>query len=120
MWSIEQYRPRPPLATLPWQLGHLFGLHDSLENLRYFEYRTIADAGNASAKFVETMDYLGGPAAHRFERIEHDARLLLEHPIGVVAFLRHGPGVAYHDHRQALVDRLAEAAGTRLADEEIG
>jgi hypothetical protein len=37
------------------------GFHDALENLRYFKYRTIADVRNASAKFVEPMDYLPHP-----------------------------------------------------------
>jgi hypothetical protein len=37
------------------------GFHDALENLRYFKYRTIADVRNASAKFVEPMDYLQRP-----------------------------------------------------------
>ena len=37
------------------------GFHDALENLRYLKYRTIADVRNASAKFVEPMDYLHRP-----------------------------------------------------------
>ena len=45
------------------------GFHDALENLRYFKYRTIADVRNASAKFVEPMDYLQRPLAHELERL---------------------------------------------------
>ena len=37
------------------------GFHDALENLRYLKYRTIVDVRNASAKFVEPMDYLQRP-----------------------------------------------------------
>ena len=43
----------------------LGGFHDALENLRYFEYRAIADVRNASAKFVEPMDYLHAPRRAR-------------------------------------------------------
>ena len=41
-------------------------------------------------------------------------------PIGIVALLNHRPGVALNDHRQSHQQRLAEAAGPRLADKIVG
>ena len=51
---------------------------------------------------------------------EHQADLLLLDPIRVVPLVRHGPGISLHDDRQALDQRLADAAGARLADEKVG
>src|SRR5262245_9036876 len=44
---------------------------------------------------------------------------LLEDPVGVVALLRQRPGVALYDHGQPHGDRLTDAAGTGLPDQEI-
>jgi len=65
------------------------------------------------------MRYLRDTSANRFERIQHDTRRVLLDPFGVVALLRHGPRIADHNHRQALLHRLADAAGTRFADKEV-
>jgi len=45
---------------------------------------------------------------------DHQADLLLLDPIRVVPFVRHGPGISLHNHRQALDQRLADAAGPGL------
>ncbi len=92
---------------------------DALENDRYFEYGTILNARDTGAIVVEAARHRRHSAADGLEGIQHDSRVVLLHPIGVVAFLGHGPRVAHHDDGQALLNGFADAAGTRLADEEI-
>src|SRR5208283_5107389 len=106
MWSIEHRRParivrpaRPVMARPP-------AAHDALEDARNVEYGAIADVGNAGAKFFEPIGDLGNAAANRPERSQDDSRLVFLDPIGVVALLRHGPGVAHDDHGQPLLNGL--------------
>ena len=69
---------------------------------------------------VEAADDRRYAAADVLEGIQHDSGIVFFHPIGVVALLQHGPCVAHHDDGQALLNGFADAAGTRLADEEVG
>ena len=91
-----------------------------LEDLRYFKYRAILDAPDTRAIILELRGQPHDGAANALERVEHHPGVVLQHPLGVIALLRHGPGIAHHDHGQPLLNRFADAAGTRLADEEIG
>jgi hypothetical protein len=93
---------------------------DVIENLRYLEYRAIVDACDVRSILGEARGESRNGAADGVERIEHQSDLVLQHPVGVVAFLRHGPRIAHHDDGQALLNRFADAAGAGLADEEIG
>jgi len=53
------------------------------------------------------------------EILDHDPGPQLLDPFRVVALMRHRPGVPLDNHRQLLRERLAEAAGPRLTDEEV-
>jgi hypothetical protein len=92
---------------------------NSLEDCRYFEYRSVLHATDAGAVRLEPARHRVDALADRFERIQHDADAVLLHPLRVVALLRHGPGVAHDDDGQLLLDGFADAAGPGLADEEI-
>src|SRR5580700_965647 len=54
------------------------------------------------------------------EAIDHHANLLFDDPVRVVALVRQRPLVALDDYGQPHGQRLADAAGTGLANEEIG
>ena len=92
---------------------------NTVEDGRYFEYRAILYARDVGAIVIKTAGDRRYPAADGLEGVQHDSGAVFLHPIRVVALLRHGPGVAHHDDGQALLNGFADAAGTRLADEEI-
>jgi hypothetical protein len=92
---------------------------NTLEDGRYFEYCAILYARDAGAIVIKAARYCRYTAVDGLEGIQHDSGVVFLHPIRVVAFLQHGPGVAHHDDGQALLNGFADAAGTRLADEEI-
>jgi hypothetical protein len=92
---------------------------NSFEDCRYFEYRAVLHAADAGAVRLEAARHRVDARADRLERIQHYADAVLLHPLRVVALLRHGPRVAHDDDRQLLLDGLADAAGSRLADEEV-
>jgi len=87
--------------------------------LRYFEHRAILDAPDARPVIIELSGQPRHRAANRLKRFQHQACVVLENPVGVVALLRHGPRVAHDDHGQTLLNRFTQAARARLADEEI-
>src|SRR5882757_597838 len=93
--------------------------HYSLQNLRNLEYGAILNARDARTKFREARDDFIDAVVNVLEGIEHDAGAVLLNPLGVVALLRHGPGIVDDDDRQALLYGFADAPGARLADEEI-
>ncbi len=91
----------------------------AVENGGDLEYRAIADARDAGPVRIDLLGERVDGAANETEGLEHQSHLLLDHPLGVVALLRHGPRVAYHDDGQSGLQRFAQAAGTGFADEEI-
>jgi hypothetical protein len=54
----------------------------------------------AAAQFLHRL-------ADGTETRQHQADIVFSHPLGVVALLRHRPGIAHHDHWQALLHRFA-------------
>jgi len=95
-------------------------LQNCIDDLGNLEHRAILNASNRRAQLGEPARDFRDAAAHGAKRIEHHADPVLEHPLCVVALLRHRQGVAHDNDRQALMHRLADTAGTGLADEEIG
>jgi hypothetical protein len=92
---------------------------DALENRRYLEYGAILNARNPGAIGIEAARHRGDAGGNVAERIQYDSRVMFLHPVGVVAFLQHGPRIAHQDDGQPLLNGFTDAAGTRLADEEI-
>jgi hypothetical protein len=90
-----------------------------LENGGDFENRPILNASDAGAILIHVAGDRGYAAADRFEGVQDDPGLVFAQPLGVVALLRHGPRVAHDNHRESLLNGFADAAGTRLADEEV-
>src|SRR5271156_3748724 len=86
---------------------------------RNFEYRAILNTRDAGTILVHARRQRGYALADGSEGVEHQAGAVLLHPVGVVPLLRHGPDITHHDDGQPLLDGLADAAGTGLADEEI-
>jgi hypothetical protein len=70
-----------------------------IENARNFEYRPVLNAGDAGAMLIDAGGQRAYAVANGLEGIEHHSHAVFLHPLGVVAFLRHGPRIAYHDHR---------------------
>jgi hypothetical protein len=106
------------VKSTPTRLG-IAEPQNTVEDGRYFEYRAILNARDAGAIVVEAARDRRYAAGDGLEGIQHDPGVVFLHPIRVVAFLQHGPGVTHHDDGQALLNRFADAAGARLADEEI-
>ncbi|HEY2634267.1 MAG TPA: hypothetical protein VGI51_06070, partial [Steroidobacteraceae bacterium] len=106
------------MKSTPTRIG-IAETQNTLEDGWNLEDGAILNARDAGAVIVEAHGDGRYAALDVSEGVEDDSRAVLLHPIRVVALLRHGPGVAHHDDGQALLDRFADAAGTRLADEEI-
>jgi hypothetical protein len=106
------------MKSTPTRIG-VAETQNTVEDGRNLEDRAILNARDAGAVLVEAQGDCRYAALDVLEGVEHDPGAVLLHPIRVVALLRHGPGVSHHDHGQALLDRFADAAGTRLADEKI-
>src|SRR5712675_529131 len=94
-------------------------VQQAIEDLGNFEDGAILDARDPRAQFREAGDDFIDARANVLEGIQHDAGAGLRHPLGVVALLRHGPGVVDHDDRQSLLNGFADTAGAGFADEEI-
>jgi hypothetical protein len=92
---------------------------NTLEDARYFEYGAVLNARDAPAIVLEAARYFRYAAGDGLEGVQHDSGVVFLHPLRVVALLRHGPRIAHHDDGQPLLNGFADAAGTRLADEEI-
>jgi hypothetical protein len=71
---------------------------NAAEDFRHFENRAILHARDTGAIAIHAARDLGHPAADGFERVQHDSGAAFLHPISVVALLRHGPRITYHDH----------------------
>jgi hypothetical protein len=106
------------VKSTPTRLG-IAEPQNTVEDGRYFEYCAILNAPDAGAIVIKAARYGRYTAVDGLEGIQHDSRVEFFHPIRVVALLRHGPRVAHHDDGQPLLNGFADAAGTRLADEEI-
>src|SRR5262249_7830351 len=82
------------------------------ENLWDFEDGLVVQRGYILAKYFK----LAGAqhplyaANHFLEAVQHDANLLLLHPLRVVAFLRQRPRIAFNQHWQLADHRFRDAS----------
>jgi hypothetical protein len=65
-------------------------MQNFVEDGRYFEYCAILNTSDAGAILVNVARYGRYAAADRPKRVQNDACVVFLHPLGVVAFLRHG------------------------------
>jgi hypothetical protein len=92
---------------------------NSVQDVGNFEYRAVFYSRHAGTKIIQAARYFGYALRNVFEGVQHDSGVMFLHPLGVVALLRHGPGVASHDDRQPLLHGFADTARTGFADKEI-
>src|ERR1700728_294549 len=96
-------------------------LEDSLQEIGDLEDGAIVQRRGIGAVTgqIRRLDQLGCGLVDFGEAGKNHADLFFHDPCGVVALLRQRPRIALHDHRQLLGQRLADATGSRLADEKI-
>jgi hypothetical protein len=70
-----------------------------IENARNFEYCPVLNARDASAIIIDAGGQIADSGTNFLEGIQHHSHAVFLHPLGVVAFLRHGPRIAHHHHR---------------------
>jgi len=97
----------------------LFARQQSVDERCNFEHGPIVEGRDHSAIIAETIDDLGDAGSNHAKRIQHDADAVLAHPFGVIALLGHRQSIFHDDDRQPEMNGLADAARSRLADEEI-
>src|SRR5271169_4914616 len=106
-------------VRLSWSCGVLRALVQEFGDLKQ---RSIGVFRCLPSKLIEgrgLKQALNG-ASNCFEAGHDDPVTLLGHPFRVVALLRQGSGIAFHDDGQVELQRLADRARTWFPNKEVG
>src|SRR6266566_4212777 len=87
-----------------------------------FQQRTVGVSHSVSPQLVERsrIEQLFHSARDIAKTLQNDSHPIFSDPLRVVALLRQCAAVALDDYRQVKLQSFADAARSRLANEEIG